>query len=464
MLYLGGGGYGAGACNGGFLLGNAGDDGPILGFFGILIHEQIPGVQFLGLLGFGFPQIRQGGITQEVFLADIGVLASLDLFIIDFLREILPQEAGQRCRVPEVLRGERCLVDFLREFLCAAVTLIPIMCQCLHHHPGDGFRQIIAHIPDVRIIPVDDFAQIIQFIGFIEQYASGKQFPHAYPEGKDVGPTIQIQSLQLFRGHVPELALHNACLGLGGPLGSLGNTEINEFDRTLNGNKNIGRSDVPVHNTQRTPFPVRHVVGVIKSLTHPCNDMENGTHGNLFVLVPESAGKLFHGKAGNVLHDLVEMLTEIIPDVSEIKNLTDVGMLETRGNLGFVNEHADETFVLADVWKDGLDGHRFLEAFHPETFGQAHFGHSTRADAFKQQVITESCGKNFICNRSPQLKNPSYRVFPDFPGREVLSFRGFRSKRFNLKNHFNAIVKTGLCNKKRGGFPTAGIAMRLKTW
>src|SRR5262245_50839713 len=56
-------------------------------------------------------------------------------------------------------------------------------------------------------------------------------------------------------------------------------------------------------------------------------------------------------------------------DDAEVEDLRDVRVIELYRELGFLDEHADELFVLRDVRQDPLDRYEPLEAFDAERLG-----------------------------------------------------------------------------------------------
>ena len=62
-------------------------------------------------------------------------------------------------------------------------------------------------------------------------------------------------------------------------------------------------------------------------------------------------------------------------------------MIEVEADLGLVQEHADEPFVLRQVRKNALDRDELLEALNAGGVGLEDLGHPARADAFDDLVF-----------------------------------------------------------------------------
>jgi hypothetical protein len=75
--------------------------------------------------------------------------------------------------------------------------------------------------------------------------------------------------------------------------------------------------------------------------------------------------------------------------LSELEDLTDVGVRELAGDLGFIDEHLDEVLVLPHRGEDPLDGDDLLEALDAVALGLEDLGHATDADAIEEQVLAE---------------------------------------------------------------------------
>ena len=78
--------------------------------------------------------------------------------------------------------------------------------------------------------------------------------------------------------------------------------------------------------------------------------------------------------------DVLESDVVATVDDAEIEDLRDVGVVELDGELGLLDEHADELFVLRDVRQDALDGDQTFEALDAERLRSEHLGHPADVD------------------------------------------------------------------------------------
>ena len=110
-----------------------------------------------------------------------------------------------------------------------------------------------------------------------EQALAGAHLEQQRANGKDVGALVQRQPPHLLRGHVAELALEHAGLGLGGAAAGLGDAEVDDLQLAGEGYQHILRADVPVDDVHGAAVRVGLAVGVVQPLADPGRD--GGGHG-----------------------------------------------------------------------------------------------------------------------------------------------------------------------------------------
>ena len=88
---------------------------------------------------------------------------------------------------------------------------------------------------------------------------------------------------------------------------------------------------------------------------------------------------------GNILHRHVIHAV----DFADIEDLDDVGMVEVRGDAGFIKKHGDEVFFLRKMREDALDGDFFTESSEALLLGQEEFCHPALGQLGEQSVFSK---------------------------------------------------------------------------
>jgi hypothetical protein len=69
-------------------------------------------------------------------------------------------------------------------------------------------------------------------------------------------------------------------------------------------------------------------------------------------------------------HDEVRAIRQ-----TQIENLNTVGVIQVKTDLRFVKEHADESLISSQVWKDALDRHQLLKPLQARCVSLEDFRH-----------------------------------------------------------------------------------------
>ena len=229
-----------------------------------------------------------------------------------------------------------------------------------------------------------------------EQRLVGQQLVEDGAQREEVRAPVQLAPLGLLRGHVAVLALDLAALGLGGALHGLGDAEVDELHRALVGHEDVLGADIPVHDVERLAGAVLLVVGVVQGVADPEHDVKRHAHGDDPLLLAEPAVEEAQVLALNVLHgDEV-----LVVALAELEDLPDIGVIQIGGDLGLVDEHGDEVFVVRHVRQDPLDGEELLKALSAGGPPEEDLGHAASADTLYKFITSEFLGQSVTPSRS----------------------------------------------------------------
>ncbi len=217
----------------------------------------------------------------------------------------------------------------------------------------------------------------------LKQTLIAEDLPEHHPEGKHVTATIDGRTPDLLGRHVPELALENAGLGLGGPARSLGDTEVDQLHLPLVGDEDIRWTDIAVDQPQRATVPVLLVVGVLEALADLHNDVAGLGQGHWPLRI---APMIEHAAQVSTRH-VFEHDVKAVALGSELIDRGDVRVLKLRRNARFVLEHRNELFILRHMRQDSFDRYDLLKALDTLGDGFVDLCHPTECDATEDFVL-----------------------------------------------------------------------------
>ena len=245
----------------------------------------------------------------------------------------------------------------------------------------------------------------------------------------------------LLGGHVLELPLERAALGLRHLAVCLRDAEVAELDLSLVRNQDVLRGHVAVDDVE-----LAAPVGVVERRGDLARDVNGERNGHRQRDV--TAGDQGRAKVGSfdVLHG-DEVAARL--DFSEVVDVDDVRMIQLRSELRLVREHRDEFVVVRDVRQDLLDRDDLLEALDPGAAGAKDLGHSAARDLLEKLVLAEAIG-TLRRDGLPRLRAAGAvrgGVGPDRrPRRRVLRARDLDSQR--LRDHPVEVVRARLARRR----------------
>jgi hypothetical protein len=201
---------------------------------------------------------------------------------------------------------------------------------------------------------------------------------------------VEPGAADLLRGHVRELALDDAGLGLDRRADRLGEPEVDQLHLALEGDQDVGRADVAVDDVERLAVVALLVVGVVEALAGAADDvagLRQRDRAALLLMQVEDAADV-------AAVDVLEGDVERVLVAAELVDLADVAVLELDRQLGLGLEHRDEVRVAGDVRQDPLDGHRALEVVGAGLLGLVNLGHATGADALEHLIRADTVGED----------------------------------------------------------------------
>lgn len=181
-------------------------------------------------------------------------------------------------------------------------------------------------------------AELVHLVLGPEEPLSGEHLPHHDAKGIEVRTVILLE-LGLLRRHVGELALDDG----GGfrpreLVGGFRHPKVDQLDRSVETDEDVGRGNVPVHDVQPFRLRTRHfgancVERVAKSLAHLDGDVHNHLRGHSahFVVCTERAERL---PSDVLLREVVAVV-----DLVQVGRLHDVCVVQDAARAGFVKEH-----------------------------------------------------------------------------------------------------------------------------
>ena len=185
-----------------------------------------------------------------------------------------------------------------------------------------------------------------QHVVTLEGRLTHQHFVEHDPQRPDVGPVIDLLAARLFRRHVGHRADRRA--GLRHALGprQLGQPEVEDLHHAARGDEQIGGLDVPMHDA-----------GAVR-LSQPLADLRGDVDGLVQRQRPP-LDPLLQCLALVVRHHEVELAVGGLVDLG---NGADVGMVQRRGRLGFLEEPLLGRLVAGQARREELDGDLALQA------------------------------------------------------------------------------------------------------
>jgi hypothetical protein len=205
---------------------------------------------------------------------------------------------------------------------------------------------------------------------------------------EDVAAPVERQAAHLLGGHVAELALQHARVGLAGLGGRLGHAEVDELHLARGGHQDVLRGHVAMHEPQGLPLGIAPVVRMVQALAHFHHDVAGQGRRHALAALAHPLQNRPHVLAVDVLHGEERGL----PHLPQLQDGHDVGVMELLGDARLVEEHLHELRIAGDGRQDALDGHEAARAGVVDALGLEHLGHAALGGALEQQVAPEAHG------------------------------------------------------------------------
>lgn len=202
---------------------------------------------------------------------------------------------------------------------------------------------------------------------------------------EDVRAVVDGITPGLLGGHVVVFPLDDSDFSLFGSQPGLRDAEVDDFDFSRIGNDDVLRAHIAVDDGEGVAFGVTLPMGVVQPSTDFLANVGTGVDGDFVVDLRGATHDSEDVSAFDELHrDEVGVV-----ELAEIKDLSDVDVVELDADLRLFDEHGDEMLILGEFWVDHLQREELFEAAEPFRLGQDDFCHSTHCDLLDEAVWAE---------------------------------------------------------------------------
>jgi hypothetical protein len=311
-------------------------------------------------------EVAEEALAQFHFSADGGN----DGFLLAFaLAEDVVGKKGKFIGAALPAPEEEKMGQSLSQLCSALVAVCGGAFQATHHNGVQGLGDVVPFVAGGGDGFLGDHLHDVVFDLGVKQALAGDHLPHHDAEGEDVGSAVEALAPDLLRRHVVELALEQSRIGGNAAPGGVGDAKVEKLHPAVVAEKDVLRTDIPMHEIQRLSLPVGRLVDVGEAVGYLDGDPgDQGGRHRLAVLLgrPQQHAQVIPGE---VLHDDVGKFALV---VSGSQHLHHIGVVQERHDPAFLAEHLQEILVPAVVLQDQLDdGQGFLDV----VTGQVHLGH-----------------------------------------------------------------------------------------
>ena len=271
----------------------------------------------------------------------------------------------------------------------------------------------------------------------------GDELPEDDADREHIGPRIDALVAGVLGAHVPGLALQSVVERLHGRIARervvrAGDAEVADLHFAVEGEEQVRRRYVAVHDTERLALVTPQAMGVVETAKRLADDVERELERQRDLRARAPAEKIVEVETLDVIHG-DEQPAFFTP---EVEHLHDVGVVQARGELRLVHEHVAEPRVAGEAPEDLFDHAQPTPAELDRLARKVDLGHPALADAVEQHVPPESVAAerrnarletfeprpptiSEPCARSTKATSPVRRTPPD--GRRARVLRGARA-------------------------------------
>ena len=187
----------------------------------------------------------------------------------------------------------------------------------------------------------------------------------------------------MFGGHVEDLALGHARLGLVFLDATFGDTKIREFHFAFATKEDIIGAEIAVNEMEGLTIAIGGNMGVVKTFEDINNDGDTDGKGQRDMGDNAAMEQIGKAEAIDVLHDdIVGVFC-----LAEVIDANDIGVLEACNQARLVDKHLDVISIAGDVRVKSLDGDFLLETLGANRAPQEDFSHPAVTDLIDHFVL-----------------------------------------------------------------------------
>jgi hypothetical protein len=213
---------------------------------------------------------------------------------------------------------------------------------------------------------------------------------HADAEREDVGAAVDLVTACLLGRHVAVLALEHPGVRVFLLRVRLRDAEVEQLHVAVPAHHDVVRADVAVDDVERLAVHALRVVHVIERGGHVREDLPRDGIGD-----PPRLGGAPHDLAKRHAVHPLERHDRRAVDLAALVDVADVGMVEARRHLAFLEEHSEEVGVVRELGQDALEN----DVAAPVLAALAReedLGHAAPSDSAEDLELAELCDRGIV--------------------------------------------------------------------
>ena len=168
-----------------------------------------------------------------------------------------------------------------------------------------------------------------------EDGVAGQELEKAQAQGEDVSPSVD-HTGELLGSQVTEFAFDQTGMGFADLGTSFGHAEVEQLDRAIAGQHDVGRADVTVHHMEWMPSAVDGpFVSIIQRFGDIVNDAYHEVERERGPFAGGALEQLAYGDSVDPLEDQIVATSGF----TALEDGHDIGMTEARGDALLIDEH-----------------------------------------------------------------------------------------------------------------------------